>query len=472
MIKNSKKIIWFREDLRVEDNTALRAAVKAADHGVIGVFIIPTDTWKKHHKASCQVELLLYLLKDLSQQLAQKNIPLLIRVIKNDEECPVVLNDLMELHGADALYANIQYGVDENCRDDAVTKKLIENKKSFFLLEDQVVIPPQKILTQTGSPYQIFTPFKKAWISLAESAGYYLPDNALIFSEPTNILPDPVPTKIHGFSNKIDISSWPKSTTAVYQRLNDFLKESVHHYHEQRDFPAVNGTSQLGPYLALGVLSPRQSIQRMMESSKARSLSSLLNHEGMSVWLSELIWREFYRYLMYHFPRVSRDKAFKIETDKLIWSKNIDHFNAWCEGRTGIPLVDAAMRCLNQTGWMHNRLRMVVAMFLTKNLWIDWRWGERYFMERLIDGDFPSNNGGWQWSASTGSDAVPYFRVFNPVTQSQRFDPEGVFIRQYCPELAGLNNKEIHLPTKHAIVDLKISRQKAIEAFAQLGHAR
>ncbi|MCY1406591.1 Deoxyribodipyrimidine photo-lyase [compost metagenome] len=269
---------------------------------------------------------------------------------------------------------------------------------------------------------------------------------------------------------------WPAGETEAHDRLQRFIDEAVDDYQLQRDFPAVAGTSQLSPYLAAGVISPRQCLLRALGHNHGEFDSG---NSGLVTWINELIWREFYKHILNGYPRVSRHRAFRQETEALPWRHAPDELKAWQEGRTGIPIIDAAMRQLLATGWMHNRLRMIVAMFLTKNLLIDWREGERFFMRHLIDGDLAANNGGWQWSASTGTDAVPYFRIFNPVSQSRRFDSQGWFIKRWLPELADTDEKNIHSPMPPAqlfatsnypqpIVDLGSSRQRALNAFKNL----
>jgi deoxyribodipyrimidine photo-lyase len=249
--------------------------------------------------------------------------------------------------------------------------------------------------------------------------------------------------------------------------------DRVSNYDETRDIPGVDGTSQLSPYLAIGALSPRQIIDALQHAHP----NALSDTAGVGTFISEICWRDFYRNLIVEVPRLSMDKPFKLNTLGLPWSNDTEAFERWKAGQTGIPIVDAAMRQLNETGWMHNRCRMITAMFLTKNLFINWRWGEDYFMNQLIDGDLASNNGGWQWSASTGTDAAPYFRIMNPVSQSLKFDPSGDYIRRWVPELTNLDNKSIHEPYAKGprpglnypqpLVDLKQSRQRAIDVFKQ-----
>ncbi len=258
--------------------------------------------------------------------------------------------------------------------------------------------------------------------------------------------------------------------------MHAFCAEAIDGYAEQRDFPALPGTSQLSAYLAAGVLSVRQCLHAALAANQGEFASG---NAGVVTWINELLWRDFYSHILVGYSKVSRNRAFKPETEALPWRDAPEDLLAWQQGRTGFPIIDAAMRQLLATGWMHNRLRMVVAMFLTKNLLIDWREGERFFMQHLIDGDLAANNGGWQWSASTGTDAVPYFRIFNPISQSQRFDPQGDFIRYWLPELKHLSNKDIHQAKQlgglferndypQPIVDLSSSRKRALNAFKQL----
>jgi deoxyribodipyrimidine photo-lyase len=324
------------------------------------------------------------------------------------------------------------------------------------------------VLTGNKEMFKVFTPFSKAWLKRLMAEGYQVwpkpmsRGQALTWSPVAFTYP------------KVDSRAWPIGEAAVLARLRDFCTENICAYGEQRDFPAVAGTSQLSPYLALGIISVRQCLAAM-----EAELGQLPFERGAVgfVWLNELIWREFYQHLLVAFPHLSKHKAFKPETDDIRWLWDETRFKAWCEGNTGYPIVDAAMRCLNKTGWMHNRLRMVVASFLTKDLHIDWRLGERYFMQHLIDGELAANNGGWQWAASTGADAAPYFRIFNPTTQGQRFDEQGRFIKQWLPELVNVPEKHIHTPhawlviarPQHAypmpIVDHSESRAIALALF-------
>ncbi|HBU41695.1 MAG TPA: deoxyribodipyrimidine photo-lyase, partial [Microbacterium sp.] len=323
------------------------------------------------------------------------------------------------------------------------------------------------------------SPFKRSWYKAYESD----PESVQPIGKPRKLTemvgkPDRVPESIEGYEDVPGhIDQWTPGEHAAQRRLKSFLENRIDTYKQDRDFPASDATSVLSPYLACGSISLRRCAHEAVEWNNGKLDKG---SPGAVHWISELIWREFYKYILVGFPRVSMHRAFNTSTERLGWNENDEHLSAWKEGRTGVPIVDAAMRQLVQTGWMHNRLRMIAAMFLTKNLFIDWRIGERFFMQHLIDGDLAANNGGWQWSASTGTDAAPYFRIMNPYSQSKKFDPEGEFIRAYVPELSELDAKDIHDPSQlppmardkldypAPIVDLKASRVRAIEAFKAL----
>ena len=293
---------------------------------------------------------------------------------------------------------------------------------------------------------------------------------------------DEVPWSVKHFRRGVDAGArerwaemWPAGEAVGRRALEEFVGRRIGAYKSMRDIPSEVGTSMLSHHLAVGSVSARQCVAAACEANGGRLHRG---SEGIDGWIEEIVWREFYKHLLVGYPRLSKGRAFKEETERIEWSDDEGHFDAWCEGRTGYPIVDAAQRQLLDVGWMHNRLRMISAMFLTKHLLTDWRKGERWFMRHLIDGDLASNNGGWQWSASTGTDAQPYFRVFNPTTQSERFDPDGAFIRRYVPELADVEGKAIHEPTRaglfekldypEPIVEHKKARARAIEVFKAL----
>jgi len=466
-------LIWFREDLRIHDNTALHHAARNAKNGLVAVYVLSTEDWESHDTSACRVDFILRNLQELSRNLATLNIPLLIPQAKTSKQIPKLVLEICQQYKIDTVYYNKQYELDEARRDLATDELLRQNDIKVFSYTDQVILAPGEVLTKDEHFYTVFTPFKKSWYKK------FWEQTLIISPKPAkqiqlSIVSDTIPEKIPNFISTIPKNLWPAGEKEAQQRLKNFMQNKITQYDKERDFPAIDGTSMLSPYLASGIISPRQCLQAALEINKNKLETG---NQGVTTWISELIWREFYKHILYAFPRVSMYKPFKLETENLIWNNDTELFNAWKEGKTGYPIVDAAMRQLNQTGWMHNRLRMVVAMFLVKDLWIDWRWGEKYFMQQLIDGDLAANNGGWQWAASTGTDAVPYFRIFNPLSQSERFDPEGKFIRQYCPELSKLDNKEIHNPSSllrknlgypEPIVDHNKARQNALQAFKNL----
>lgn len=466
-----KILYWFRSDLRTSDNPSLADAMTDATE-LLSLFIITPKTWKRHDAAAVKVQFILNNLASLSGELQQSHrIPLLIRTVDYFSDCATLLLQLCIEHKIDAVYFNEQYEHDERHRDARVKKLLSEHQILVKTTHDQCVLAPGEVLSQKSEPFKVFTPFKKVWLETAWKKQAFLPHKKIPKKSHSVIKPDTVPNVLADFNSKIDLTQWAPGEHAAQKKLLAFCKQSLKDYKNDRDIPSLKGTSQLSPYLAQGVISPRQCIAGMMQALGTDDFRSIQADPGAATWLSELIWREFYKHIAYFFPTVCRHQPFKLQTKKLPWRKDRALFQAWCDGKTGFPLVDAAMRQLNQTGWMHNRLRMVTAMFLTKTLFIDWRWGEKYFMEHLIDGDFSANNGGWQWSASTGTDSVPYFRIFNPTTQSERFDPQGTFIRQYCPELKNIDTKKIHAPGDHyiaPIVNYAEMRALVIGAFKSI----
>ncbi len=448
-------LMWFREDLRAQDNTALAVACDENEQ-ILGVYIIDQQMWHEHDIAACRVEFILRNLKELQLTLEKLHIPLLVIETKATSKTLFIFNELINSYQIDTLYFNQQYEWNELQRDTMIKQSLATKACSFI---DQVIFPPEKLLTQSKTPYTIFTPYKRNFILHAEHAQHLRPLSAIkkrekfpltsslyeTLAHQDIIVHSKVPEKLDNYKSSIPTEYWPGGEIAAHKRLHKFIHDDIQKYQQHRDFPAYRGTSKLSAYLANGVLSPRQCFSAAIEANHGRLQNG---NPGIDTWISELIWREFYKQIICNFPHVCKYKAFKKETDQWPWRHDAKLFDAWKNACTGYPLIDAAMRQLHQTGWMHNRLRMVVAMFLTKDCFIDWRWGEKYFMQHLIDGDLAANNGGWQWAASTGCDAVPYFRVFSPIRQSERFDPEGEFIKKYCPELKDVPSKLLHDPSK------------------------
>ena len=469
------QLIWLRSDLRHYDNTALSAA--ATRGPTVAVYLISPDQWRAHDDAPCKVDFWLRNLRPLSDSLQQLNIPLLIRTAAAWDQAPAVLLELCQQLGIEAVHANQEYGINETRRDKAVAQALDAKGIEFHSYLDQLLFQPGSILTQSGSYFQVFSQFRKVCYNRLHMAMPQIVASPKA-QAPLHITRDPLPETVDGFAvpGAALRALWPAGEEEARHRLAQFADEQIEYYKDQRDLPARPGTSQLSAYLAAGVISPRQCLHAALQSNNGEFESG---SPGVSTWITELLWREFYKHILVGYPRVSRHRAFRPETEFLPWRDAPTELAAWKQGCTGFPIIDAAIRQLLQTGWMHNRLRMVVAMFLTKNLLIDWREGERFFMQHLIDGDLAANNGGWQWSSSTGTDSVPYFRIFNPQTQSERFDPEGRFIKHWLPELADLNKKQLHNPALIGglfgvanypvpIVNLSQSRDRALSAFKNL----
>ncbi len=469
-----RTLVWFRSDLRACDNTALHSGALAADRGVVGVYVVSQADWRAHDAAACRVDFILRTLRELSATLGELGIPLVILHADSPQQIPGLLLDLAKRAACDALYFNREYELDESRRDTAVTAAFERDGLTVRSFDDQVILPPHDVRTGDGRFFTVFTPYRRAWFARLAYAGG-APVRPAPASQPdTGIEPSPVPPIVEGFESPVDPELWPAGEREALRRLAAFAENRIARYRSDRDFPASDGTSTLSPYLTCGAISARRCLAEATAANTGKASGGKL---GPDTWISELVWREFYVHILVGYPRVCMNRAFKPQTDRLEWNRDQALFRAWAEGRTGFPIVDAALRQLLATGWMHNRLRMIVAMFLTKDLFIDWRWGERHFMRHLIDGFFASNNGGWQWSASTGTDAAPYFRMFNPTSQSKAYDPGGDFIRRYVPELATVIRSEIHDPpaeVRHRlgypdpIVDHPRARERIMNAFQSL----
>ncbi|GAA6135980.1 deoxyribodipyrimidine photo-lyase [Oceaniserpentilla sp. 4NH20-0058] len=443
-------LMWFRNDLRVHDNPALFNAISSGP--TIAVYCLAQDQWRKHDVAPIKQNLILRQLVALKDDLNEINVPLL--VVNSHDFSGVIsqLDAIFDEYNITEVMFNHEYEWNENQLTELVSTHCINKNIHINGFHDQCLITPGTIHNKQGGYYKVFTAFKKAYLAQLSHQMrplYRKPNKQEPLSLASNITCAVDALRAINSQNKksnIWQVKWPVGEQYVHDVLAVFVEKDIDQYHVKRDIPNVKGTSKLSAYLAIGIISVRQCYQA------ALSMTSLVKDDGTQTWIVELIWRDFYRHLMVSYPEVCRYKPFKVNTDQLPWKQSGPLFKAWCEGKTGYPIVDAAMRQLVQTGWMHNRLRMISAMFLTKHLFIDWRLGEQFFMQHLIDGDLASNNGGWQWSASTGVDAVPYFRIFNPTRQSQRFDPDGDFIRRYVTELNALDASSIHQPSTEQII--------------------
>lgn len=427
--------MWFRADLRVADNPAFYAAMSSGP--TIAVYTLCTGAWRNHRLSPAKIALIIAQVRCLQDALAKLHVPLRVLSCNHFEQVPGALAEFSNTLPISALFFNHEFEINERLMSKAVIRDLGE-QFPIQTFNDQCAIAPGRIMTGSGDWYKVFTPFKKRYLAefprLARQE-YPVPGP----QTPVEVDSDLTAlTEVHSDTRWLEL--WPAGEDQAQQRLTRFAAEAMPAYDSLRDIPSADATSCLSPYLAVGALSSRQCME------VALRLGGIEN-PGPSTWLSELIWRDFYRHLLYAYPALCKFKPFQENTDRLPWKQDTHLLAAWQSGETGYPIVDAAMKQLRDTGWMHNRLRMVTAMFLTKHLFVDWRLGEDFFMQHLVDGDLASNNGGWQWSASTGVDAAPYFRIFNPTRQSERFDPDGTFIRRYLPNLARLNNKAIHAPS-------------------------
>lgn len=459
------QLVWFRSDLRVYDNAAL---VQAMSQGpTLAIFIACPNSWQQHDMAPIKQDLIRRRALALQQELAELQVPLLLAEGSSYDAVEDIFRALLPL-GIGCVYSELEYELREQQRDQQLQAWLTEQGIDWWQSDRQAAFTPGRFVNGSGSMYQVFTPFKKRWLqALAEQELAVLPK-----PKPQQKLKLALPQLPVFQPGNGSSKDWSVDSEALLQQLRDYCQSRVQLYKKQRDFPALDATSRLSPYLAVGALSVRQCIRRLqLEAGDAIWQAD----SGAAVWLSELIWRDFYKHVLVAWPELIKHQPFQKDTTAIRWRNDETLFAAWCAGQTGYPLVDAAMRQLNQTGWMHNRLRMVVASFLVKDLHVDWRWGERYFMRQLIDGDFAANNGGWQWAASTGTDAAPYFRIFNPITQSERFDPKGHFIRNWLPELAAVPDAAIHWPHKLTnrnqypapVVDHAKARATTLELFQQ-----
>jgi deoxyribodipyrimidine photo-lyase len=422
-------IFWFRRDLRLEDNAGL---YKALNIGlpVLPVFIFDENILSKlENKADNRISFIYQEVKSLKEQLEKSGSSLLIRYGKPED----IFTGLIDEYEINAVYTNHDYEPYAQVRDKKVTSILNARGINLYSFKDQVIFEKNEVVKDSGDPYTVFTPYSKKWKSAFLATGIQNHPSEMCQANFIKISPfDPLSLSDLGF----------KETQFIFpsREINENI---IKNYHETRDFPAIAGTSRLGMHIRFGTISIRELVK----------ISAGLNE----VFLNELIWREFYMMILWHFPHVE-GHSYKPQYDRIEWQNNEEHFEAWCKGMTGYPIVDAGMRELNQTGYMHNRSRMITASFLTKHLLIDWRWGEAYFAKKLLDFELASNNGGWQWAAGTGCDAAPYFRVFNPALQAEKFDPEKKYIMKWVPEFG-----TVHYP--QPAVNHAEARNKAISAY-------
>ena len=429
-MKKTISIFWFRRDLRLEDNAALYHALKG-EHPVLPLFIFDQNILDKLAVDDARITFIYETIEDLKIVLQKQGSDVLIKYGKPESVWPEILKD----YEVAAVYTNHDYEPYARERDDNMAEFLRSEKIEFKTFKDQVIFEKGEILKADKTPYTVFTPFFKQW--QAKLNDFYLKayPTKKYFKNFLKIKHLPLPSlKEMGF--EVSKLEFPKIS----------YKDKLDSYAKERDFPALPGTTRIGLHLRFGTISIRKVAKDAIDAKS-------------NVWLSELAWREFYMMILWHFPYAAFD-SFKKQYDKIKWRNDEKEFKSWCEGNTGYPLVDAGMRQLNEIGWMHNRVRMVTASFLSKHLLIDWRWGEAYFASKLLDYEMASNVGGWQWAAGSGNDAAPYFRVFNPELQTKRFDPKFEYIKKWVPEF---DTKKYAQP----IVEHKFARERVLKVFKE-----
>ncbi|RDX55540.1 hypothetical protein OH76DRAFT_748996 [Lentinus brumalis] len=542
VVKGDCVVYWMRmEDLRsaspsyrwlgtgslmhraVRDNRALaQASAQAQLSGVplVVLHVLSPQDYTAHDRSARRIDFTLRNLQVIRTELAKLDIPLYTVSHTPRNNIPAFVVELLQKWNVSHLFANIEYEVDELRRDLAVCKLATERTKvACTFVHDKCIVAPGDVRTKEGRGYTVYSPFLRTWAPLLDkTASNHLqeaesptPNASSIRSHPVfgalfNVV---VPDSVEGFSLEPEererISTcWHAGEDAAHEMLRQFLytasrsshlgavdpledaneavKDPGKHgrlgkYKDQRDRLDSDTTSRLSPYLAAGVISARACVREALVATGKKKVDTSRD-TGVGRWIQELAWRDFYTHIIALFPRVSMGRPFQEKYADVRWETSEEHLQAWKDGRTGVPIVDAAMRQANEMGWMHNRGRMIAAMYLVKDLMIDWRLGEKYFMETLIDGDLASNNGGWQWSASTGVDPAPYFRIFNPYTQSQKGDPGGEYIRTFVPELAKVRGPEVHNPPPaladklgypRPLVDHKEARERAIRRYKNIG---
>jgi deoxyribodipyrimidine photo-lyase len=464
-------LVWFRRDLRVADHAALYHALRAARQ-VWCAFVYDRTILDELPRADRRVEFIVAsvdaLAADLARLGAAHGVPGVRLLVRHGDGADEIVALAVDLH-VQAVFANHDDDPYALARDARTRGALADRGVALHTSKDHVIFERSEVLTGSGKPYGVFTPYKAAWLTKLDD--YFLkPYPVERHADALAPAPDGVDAALPSLARlgfvktNLDALKVHGGSAAAEALLADFLAR-IDDYATARDYPAVKGPSYLGVHLRFGTIS----IRRLAGAAQARIAAAGRQARGAETWLAELVWRDFYQQVLHHLPHVVGASC-KPEFDRVRFEhgRHADAaFAAWCEGRTGYPLVDAAMAQINQTGWMHNRLRMVTASFLTKDLGIDWRRGEAYFAEHLIDYELASNNGGWQWAASTGCDAQPWFRIFNPLTQSRRFDPEGKFIRRYLSQLAGLDDTQIHAPWEVGPIELEAAGVELGRSYAR-----
>ncbi|KAF9930403.1 hypothetical protein FBU30_000534 [Linnemannia zychae] len=486
-------LIWFRNDLRVQDNRALMEASKRAQIDqdkkkiVFALYIISEKEWANHDEAPIKIDFWMRNLEKLKESLRKLNIPLVIKRADTKADTAGLVESIIKEHGISHVFWNAEYLVDERARDAKVKETLVKLPGTYVEeFDDQFVVPPSDMKTKIGENFTTFATFETAWLNRVETNPKFLKPSELPSANPESvqqlyagIFNTTIPTLRNHTLDEEDVERlYPAGEDIAHERLTRFILDKIKRYDVTRDCLQDQDQQFLTPYIVSGVLSTRQCV------NAARAINNnkiIVGNNGVKAFIKELVWRDFYRYIALVNPRVCKNHAFNAYTEQFRYSNDDRKFQMWCQGKTGYPIVDAGMRQLNATGYMHSRVRNIAACFLVKDLLINWQRGERYFMNHLIDGDFPVNNGNWQWCASTGVEGQPYFRILDPLAQSQKFDPSGDYIRQWVPELKSLTDKQVHDPyhTMSAkdfgklaypkpIVDHAEARKKYVDEFKRI----
>ncbi|KAI9656128.1 MAG: hypothetical protein M1831_004699 [Alyxoria varia] len=489
-------IFWFKRDLRLRDNKPLsEASDKAQSKGVplICVYTICPQDYEAHLRSASHVDFLMRSLAILKEDLERLNIPLLCPMVHRRKNLPEELMDLAQEYEANHIYCGIEYEVDELRREAKLVQACLGKGISFSAIHDTCIVAPGQLKSGQLRQYEVYSPWYRAWMAHIHLHPHLLnefPEPApndpstedyrrLVFSKDLPSAPDN--KRLTKEEKQRFASLYPAGEHEAYGRLRKFIDEGrIKNYKEARNLPAGNSTSMLSVHFSSGTLSARTAVREALAKNSSKKLDT--GNAGIVSWISEVAWRDFYKHVLAHWPFVCMNKGFKYEFTELNWEYNMEHFDRWCKGQTGFPIVDAAMRQSLSTGYIHNRCRMIVASFLTKDLLLDWRLGEQHFMLVLIDGDFASNSGGWGFSASVGVDPQPYFRIFNPVLQSEKFDKEGEYIKKWVPELREVTGKAVHDPYGRGaaevvqkkgyprmIVDHAQRRAEAMRRFKEVG---
>ncbi|KAF2848456.1 photolyase [Plenodomus tracheiphilus IPT5] len=460
VVGNEDAVIhWFKRDLRVRDNTGLSKAYKLAKErkiGVVGVWFMSPQDWEAHLVSPAKCDFELRSVEALRKELDDLDIPLYIEAIPQRRDVASRMAELAQEWNVKNVFCNLEYEPDELRREERLVRLMLQKGINFDPQHDDCVLPPGCLKTGGGKQYAVYSPWFRSWLAYLHAHPHLLNERTMPERNPTGFrdkfaklfhaaIPNLPESKSLTEDQKEQLHHlWPAGEAAAIDRVEHFLVEKVIKYKDTRNYPSLNSTGRVSAHHAAGTLAARTSVRMARDVNSTKKLDG--GKDGIKGWISEVAWRDFYRHVLVNWPYVCMNKPFKFEYTNIEWEYSDVQFRAWTQGQTGYPIVDSAMRCLNQTAYMHNRLRMITASFLAKHLLQDWRLGEQYFITHLIDGDFASNNGGWGFSASTGVDPQPYFRVFNPWLQSERFDADGDFIRKWIPELEGVQGAAIHNP--------------------------